>query len=144
MKAMTLWQPYAQAIALGLKKYETRSWATRHRGPIAIHASMQKMKRAYQYLVDKYNIEHLACGEIIVIADLTDCILMTPEFIAAQDPTETDFGDWQPGRYAWKLENVRVLECPARVSGKQGLWNYAIPGENNDAPVITRQLKMDL
>ena len=39
MKAITLWQPWASLIACGAKKYETRSWATRYRGPIAIHAA---------------------------------------------------------------------------------------------------------
>ena len=39
MRAITIHQPYASLIAVGVKKYETRSWATSHRGPIAIHAS---------------------------------------------------------------------------------------------------------
>jgi hypothetical protein len=26
MKAITLWQPWASLIAIGAKKYETRSW----------------------------------------------------------------------------------------------------------------------
>ena len=43
MKALTLYQPYATAIALGLKKYETRSWATSYRGPLAIHTSVKKL-----------------------------------------------------------------------------------------------------
>lgn len=38
MKAITIWQPYASLIAAGLKEYETRSWPTRYRGPIAIHS----------------------------------------------------------------------------------------------------------
>ena len=39
MKAISLWQPWATLIATGAKIYETRSWDTRYRGPIAIHAS---------------------------------------------------------------------------------------------------------
>ena len=39
MKAITLWQPWASLVALGLKTIETRSWQTAHRGPIAIHAA---------------------------------------------------------------------------------------------------------
>jgi len=39
MRAITLWQPWASLIAAGGKKYETRSWETNYRGPIAIHAS---------------------------------------------------------------------------------------------------------
>lgn len=39
MKALTVWQPWASLIACGAKRYETRSWATSYRGPIAIHAA---------------------------------------------------------------------------------------------------------
>lgn len=39
MKALTLWQPWASLVALGVKTIETRSWSTSHRGPLAIHAS---------------------------------------------------------------------------------------------------------
>lgn len=38
MKALTIRQPWASLIALGIKTIETRSWQTRYRGPIAIHA----------------------------------------------------------------------------------------------------------
>ena len=41
MKALTIWQPWASLIACGAKRYETRSWATKYRGPIAIHAAMK-------------------------------------------------------------------------------------------------------
>lgn len=41
MKALTIWQPWASLIACGAKQYETRSWATKYRGPIAIHAAMK-------------------------------------------------------------------------------------------------------
>lgn len=41
MKALSLWQPWASLWACGAKKYETRSWATKYRGPIAIHAGKQ-------------------------------------------------------------------------------------------------------
>lgn len=39
MKALTLTQPWATAVALESKRIETRSWPTRYRGPIAIHAA---------------------------------------------------------------------------------------------------------
>lgn len=40
MKAITLHQPYASLAALGLKRYETRSWAASYTGPIVIHSGM--------------------------------------------------------------------------------------------------------
>lgn len=42
MKAITIWQPWATLLAIGAKKYETRSWKTDYRGPIAIHAAAKK------------------------------------------------------------------------------------------------------
>lgn len=39
MKALTLHQPWATLVAEGVKTIETRSWPTKHRGPVAIHAA---------------------------------------------------------------------------------------------------------
>ena len=125
MKAITIWQPYAQAIALGLKRYETRSWGTRHRGPIAIHASVRPLGADARRLAAAYGIENdLEYGAVIDICELVDCIPMTPEFIAAQPKSEIDFGDWRVGRYAWQLRVVRVLDTPHHIGGLQGLWNW--------------------
>lgn len=40
MKAITLTQPWASLVAIGAKRIETRSWATKYRGPLAIHAGV--------------------------------------------------------------------------------------------------------
>lgn len=39
MKVLTLSQPWATLVAIGAKKIETRSWNTRYRGPLLIHAA---------------------------------------------------------------------------------------------------------
>jgi hypothetical protein len=39
MKAISLWQPWASLCVIGAKHFETRHWATPHRGPILIHAA---------------------------------------------------------------------------------------------------------
>jgi activating signal cointegrator 1 len=39
MKVLTLHQPWASLVALGVKTIETRSWSTKYRGPLAIHAA---------------------------------------------------------------------------------------------------------
>lgn len=43
MKAISLWQPWASAIAVGAKRIETRSWPTSYRGPLAIHAAKRRV-----------------------------------------------------------------------------------------------------
>lgn len=45
MKALSLHQPWASLVALGVKTIETRSWSTSYRGPLAIHAA----KRTPEY-----------------------------------------------------------------------------------------------
>ena len=64
---------------------------------------------------------NLPVGCAICVVDLVDCIEMTPEFIAQQSPTELAVGDWQPGRFAWKLENPRKLD-PVELLGRHGIW----------------------
>ncbi len=123
MKAFTLYQPYATAIILGLKKYETRSWATSYRGPLAIHTSVKKLSPELKKLAKRYNITNLEYGKIIVICELQDCIEMTDEIIKRQPITEKDFGIWTPGRYAWKLKVLKILKEPIPARGYQMLWN---------------------
>lgn len=41
MKALTLHEPWATLVALGVKTIETRSWSTAYRGPLAIHAALR-------------------------------------------------------------------------------------------------------
>lgn len=127
IKALTLWQPYASAIVLGLKKFETRSWATKYRGRIAIHSSLKPLSKSYLALAEKYGISNtppkIPLGKVLAICELEDCILMDEEFIKSQDPAEIDFGDWRIGRYAWKLRVVEIFHEPKSTRGYQGLWN---------------------
>lgn len=44
MRAVSLHQPWASAVALGAKRIETRSWSTKYRGPLAIHAAKRLNK----------------------------------------------------------------------------------------------------
>lgn len=133
MKAITIWQPYASLIPKGLKGYETRGFRTHYRGPLLIHAGKRPMnwimnnveRDALEVAIRAFGAEafmDLPIGCAICVVDLTDCIEMTPEFIAKQSPTELAVGDWKPGRFAWKLENPRLIE-PVKIFGKQGLWD---------------------
>lgn len=45
LRAITLHQPWATLVALGVKSIETRSWSTRYRGPLAIHAGATRPAR---------------------------------------------------------------------------------------------------
>ncbi|QFS50630.1 hypothetical protein [Nostoc sphaeroides] len=71
-------------------------------------------------------VEELVFGAVVATADLTDCILMTEEFISQQSETELKCGLWEPGRYAWKLENIQIFKLPISAKGYLGLWNIEL------------------
>lgn len=128
MKAITIWQPYTEAIKQGLKTYETRSWATKYRGPIVIHASKKIMSKHEATLAHKYHFEipKHQFGVPVLICDLEDCILIDEMLLKQQPMNELDFGDWQIGRYAWKLKIIKILNNQPIVRGQQGLWNITM------------------
>jgi hypothetical protein len=45
MKVISILQPWASLVALGHKKIETRSWNTKYRGELLIHASKKRLSR---------------------------------------------------------------------------------------------------
>nr|WP_290602805.1 ASCH domain-containing protein [Anabaena sp. AL93] len=121
IKAITLHQPWASLIGK-YKHYETRGKATNYRGKIAIHAAIRQETTDYQVneLADLLVGEEIPFGSVIAIAQLTDCIKMTEEFISQQSETELRCGLWEVGRYAWKLENVEILDEPIPARGMPG------------------------
>ncbi len=135
IKAITLWQPYASLVAKGAKQIETRSWATKYRGPLAIHAAKKHValipgnitaSRIIQGVIHSQgiSISKLPRGMVIATCNLVECVLITQEFSANLTDQELAFGDYSPGRYAWILEDVLQLEEPVQATGKQGLWNW--------------------
>lgn len=65
MKAISIRQPWAHLIVCGLKKYETRTWNTNHRGLTLIHASKkidEDAMRNLQVLAWLKNMESLSAA----------------------------------------------------------------------------------
>ncbi|MEL4896123.1 ASCH domain-containing protein [Crocosphaera sp. Alani8] len=133
IKAISLHPPYASLIKMGLKHFETRSWPTNYRGKLVICAAKKntnQQQSSYSALASELGIDltlhpwgSLPLGEAIAVCDLVDCIEMTEDFINEQSETEQRCGHWEPGCFAWKLNNVQPLPLPVPIKGKQGLWN---------------------
>ena len=72
MKCLSLLQPYAWCVAIGLKPLETRKWATTYRGPLLIAASKRLHQPHYDYLrsigIQLPRKEELDYGRIIATA----------------------------------------------------------------------------
>lgn len=136
MKALTLWQPWAQAIVLGYKRVETRSWKPPDRllgKRIAIHAAKADDAglraiaeewpfRAMLYEAGITEFDEMQRGAILGTAVLA-------EFRPAEDvrrdlgARELALGAYDKGRWAWMLTDVERLDDPVPARGGQRLWN---------------------
>jgi len=125
MKAITLWQPWASLLACGAKQYETRSWPTNYRGPIAIHAAAMRiahvMSQVYPMALNRMHpdnalmrslinsvrrttgeyIGELPLGKVIAVAELVGChqmVLRGGNRLLRESPSfiETDRGIYVP------------------------------------------------
>lgn len=150
MRAFTVYQPWASALALGIKAVETRG----HKPPssvlgkrVAIHAAKRpipdSIRRDEVYLqallpkCDVGDLSELPRGVVLATAKLADarCVLDASQdgksvwvsstaydggFAVAVDP----LGDFSVGRWLWFLRDVRQLETPAPARGMQGFWEW--------------------
>ncbi|MBO5121288.1 MAG: ASCH domain-containing protein [Bacilli bacterium] len=127
MKVITVKQPFATLIAEGLKEYEFRTWRTKFRGDILIHAGKGIDKKAmerYKHL----NLDYPS-GKIIAKATITDCVYVDDnlkEELQEKDPL-VYYGILQKDSnwdgYGFKLENIEKIE-PIEINGKLSLWDY--------------------
>lgn len=98
MKVLSILQPWASLVVLGHKKIETRSWNTKYRGELLIHASMGKQYKKIGYdnplleyyaeLYENGMIEHMASlpfGAIIGKVNL-EAVIPCENIDASGDP----------------------------------------------------------
>jgi activating signal cointegrator 1 len=142
--ALTIWQPWASLITIGVKPFETRSWPTRYRGPLAIHAGTDRRGLALcrgQPEIEQAlaaagltvrggctrglhaGLDSVPLGAIVAVAELVQC--WRAEDIVAEDLADP-FGDYSAGRWAWHLHRVQALPKPIKCTGRQGLWHPSV------------------
>ncbi len=137
LMAISLWQPWASLIAWGFKRFETRSWATNYRGPLVIQSA--KTTRGLDWCNDYINRAldtmcevpaDLPLGAALAVVDLVDVFktdalrdAVTDDGLPMVSEREKAFGDWRDGRYAWKLENVRIIKPPIPMRGYQQIFD---------------------
>ena len=124
MKVLTIKQPWASLIIEGYKKFEFRSWKTKYRGELLIHAGKSVDKEAYERL--KGYLKDMPLGKIVGKVELTDCIKTTPEFFEERLKENKDIYTKSIFKedYAWQVELKEKFDKPIEVKGKLGLWNY--------------------
>lgn len=140
MKAISLHQPWATMVAIGLKQLETRRWTTNHRGPLAIHAAQKwtKAQRTFTeellnddvigHVLRQYGYmspDHLPLGAVVCTVRLAQ--VMTTEDVVKScwmNRVERMLGDYSAGRYAWQLLDLKRFKEPIKAIGHQGFWEW--------------------
>ena len=138
MKAITLWQPWAWAIARAGKRIENREWSPgrelRQGEPVAIHASYRLEDCGFPVgapgppgasefvrVLDKEgrriapDPEDAACilGGVVAVAIFDRVIRSEPRGLQA---------GWWVGPVGWVFSEVTSLALPVPCSGKQKIW----------------------
>ena len=104
MKCLTLRQPYAAAVVLGLRLAEPREGPTDYRGPLLIHAAAGRPSPAGLQAYPQVGPEWLVRNAILGVVDLAGCVRRGSD-------------------YLWVLSNPRPLEVPFPCRGRKGLWD---------------------
>ena len=128
-RALTVRQPWATWIALKAKDVENRTWATKRRGPILIHAGLAFEEDAWDHPAVASKLPALVSvptGVIIAAASIVDC----HEAAGCCAP----WGDQSPGVFHWALAEVHPLVAPVSCSGTLSFWRP-------DADVLAAVLK---
>lgn len=130
MKTLSIKQPWAQLICMGIKDVENRTWKTNFRGKIFIHAPVKDEYKEFSLTErqdnfignDKEMLNNKWCkfieydmekSAIIGSAEIVDCV-------------KDSSSPWaEEGCYHWILKNPELFEEPIlNVKGKLSLWEY--------------------
>lgn len=124
VKALTLQQPWATLIAIGVKEVETRKWHPKENpGRLVICSSKKPLTGpAHERLLASPPFALCLKGRetprssMLAIATLARCVRTDELNRTALSKTEFAFGDYRPGRWAWFLEDVTALPEPVPLS----------------------------
>ena len=128
MKAISLWQPWASLIALGIKKIETRHWKTNYRGTLLIHAT-KNIGESVPIVIARLlkekgvNVNDLPRGALVCMLDLYDCVEIKVDTVMPSFFPEWQLGDFDIGRYMWQTRRVMAFKEPIPFRGRQSLFD---------------------
>lgn len=154
-KAISLHQPWATFMALGLKTNETRHWLPYYRGDLIIHASQrwtteqrlftarlcQNNKAILTALLEAgmRNLTDFPLGYALCVVNFYD-VAKSEEIRDQLDPIEAKLGNYEDGRFAWKTKHLRRFEYPYQTKGAQGFFYIDLPNDLRMVEIPPREL----
>jgi hypothetical protein len=129
MKVLSLTEPCATLIKEKKKLIETRSFKTKYRGELYIHASSTAIPKEWREDSELMSLVRdipLHFGYVICKCKLIDCIYMDEDFVNKIKKSKQEYicGKYEIGRYAWILEDIEPLKQPIKAKGQLNIWDY--------------------
>ena len=147
MKAISIKQPWASLIVEGVKDIENRTWPTKFRGRVLIHASAKSVNLGIYYdapftrtqwaamnIDERINskckgnsLKFLPKSVIIGSVEIVDCVInhdsiwAEPAYKTIEDAR---FGSDAKPIYNWVLANPIKFPEPIPAKGKLSFWDY--------------------
>jgi len=134
MPVITIRQPWAHAILHFWKNVENRSWPTKHRGPILVHAGRAFVNKTIRADIDAARLATMLSrpvdnllpdavtpdelkaltGGIVGVVTIVDCVQNHPSPWAI------------PGHWHWVLADPKPIPFQA-CKGRLGIWRIETP-----------------
>jgi len=131
IKVISIRQPHADNIIFGDKWCENRSWITKYRGPLYIHASKWASD------CDKDSPGNGEIGAIIGCVDLVDVVDLELDGVTEKDvraaakkhglPLTKSAMSHVGDAACFILANSRPLKTPIPAKGKLNIWSIDVP-----------------
>lgn len=124
MKALTIDALWAWAIVAGVKRVENRTWRTRHRGALAIHAARRTPPAREARAREHLEAMGVVCPRGAELDKLRGCLLGVVDVVGCVRPEALPTTRYVSGPHCWILSNPRRLLRPIPCRGRQGLWSF--------------------
>lgn len=118
IRALTIRQPWAELILRRRKPFELRTWKTKHKGLLAIHAGSRVDAADARKL--GLNPEKLITGAFVGVVELAEVRPYTREDARLLKKRRAGFG-WFPKHFSWVLKKPRRIS-PVKAKGQLGLF----------------------
>lgn len=124
MKVLSVKQPWASLLVNGYKEFEFRSWKTKFRGKVLIHASKSVDTR----VMDRFKTLDLdyPTGAIIGVVEVVDCVEVDKDFedkLILENELVYGASRGRDG-YAFQIANPKKFDEVIKAKGSLGFWNY--------------------
>lgn len=119
IQTLSISRPWSELILAGHKPVENRTWNTRHRGLLLLHAAKSWQGAAVDF-AEQQGVTGLSWQE----ADYPTGIVGAAQLVGVcTAPATCQCGPWAAwGQHHWQLAHVQRFPNPIPCNGTLGLW----------------------